>query len=143
MTGVLAVELFELVGSDGEASYVVNELAMRPHNSGHWSMDGAVTGQFEQHLRAVLDLPLGDPRSRAPWTVMANVLGGDDEDLYSAYLHVMAHDPAVKVHLYGKGVRPGRKIGHVNVSATSRDGLDDARERATHAADYLRGSVRE
>ncbi len=142
VTGVLAVEMFE-VERDGAPAYVVNELAMRPHNSGHWSMDGAVTGQFEQHLRAVLDLPLGDPRPRAPWTVMANVLGGDrpeHEELYSAYRHIMARDPGAKVHLYGKGVRPGRKIGHVNVSATD---LADARERAGHAADYLRGIVTE
>jgi 5-(carboxyamino)imidazole ribonucleotide synthase len=131
--------MFEL-RRGGEPSYVVNELAMRPHNSGHWSMDGAVTGQFEQHLRAVLDLPLGDPRPRAPWTVMANVLGGEDEELYSAYRHIMARDPGVKVHVYGKGVRPSRKIGHVNVSS---DDLDSARERAGHAADYLRGTVRE
>jgi 5-(carboxyamino)imidazole ribonucleotide synthase len=139
VTGVLAVEMFE-VERDGRPTYVVNELAMRPHNSGHWSMDGAVTGQFEQHLRAVLDLPLGDPRPRAPWTVMANVLGGDYEQLYPAYRHVMARDPGVKVHLYGKGVRPGRKIGHVNVSSTD---LAEARGRAGHAADYLRGTVTE
>jgi len=141
-TGVLAVEMFE-VERDGAPAYLVNELAMRPHNSGHWSMDGAVTGQFEQHLRAVLDLPLGDPRPRAAWTVMANVLGGDrpeHEELYSAYRHIMARDPGVKVHLYGKGVRPGRKIGHVNVSSVD---LADARERAGHAADYLRGTVTE
>ncbi len=143
VTGVLAVELFEVLDGSGAPTFVVNELAMRPHNSGHWSMDGAVTGQFEQHLRAVLDLPLGDPRSRAPWTVMANVLGGHDDELYPAYRHVMAHDPGVKVHLYGKAVRPGRKIGHVNVSATEADGLADARERATHAADYLSGAIRE
>ncbi|GGN04263.1 N5-carboxyaminoimidazole ribonucleotide synthase [Terrabacter tumescens] len=141
VTGVLAVEMFEVRGATGDASsYVVNELAMRPHNSGHWSMDGAVTGQFEQHLRAVLDLPLGDPRPRAPWTVMANVLGGDYEHLYPAYRHIMARDPGAKVHVYGKGVRPGRKIGHVNVSGTD---LDDARERAGHAADYLRGVITE
>ncbi|MFC7594666.1 5-(carboxyamino)imidazole ribonucleotide synthase [Terrabacter sp. GCM10028922] len=143
VTGVLAVEMFEVRGGSGEAAYVVNELAMRPHNSGHWSMDGAVTGQFEQHLRAVLDLPLGDPRPRAPWTVMANVLGGDlpeHEELYSAYRHIMARDPGAKVHVYGKGVRPGRKIGHVNVSATD---LGAARERAGHAADYLRGVITE
>ena len=101
----LAVEMFE-VPAGGRRPTVVNELAMRPHNSGHWSMDGAVTGQFEQHLRAVLDLPLGDPRPRAPWTAMANVLGGDYPDLYSAYRHVMAEDPAAKVHMYGKGVGP-------------------------------------
>ena len=143
VTGVLAVEMFEVRGGSGKAAYVVNELAMRPHNSGHWSMDGAVTGQFEQHLRAVLDLPLGDPRPRAPWTVMANVLGGDlpeHEELYSAYRHIMARDPGAKVHVYGKGVRPGRKIGHVNVSATD---LGAARERAGHAADYLGGVITE
>jgi 5-(carboxyamino)imidazole ribonucleotide synthase len=111
---------------------------MRPHNSGHWSMDGAVTGQFEQHLRAVLDLPLGSPRPLAPWTVMANVLGGEYPELYPAYRHVMARDPEAKVHLYGKDVRPGRKIGHVNVSG---DDLPDLRERARHAADYLTGLV--
>jgi 5-(carboxyamino)imidazole ribonucleotide synthase len=154
VTGVLAVEMFEVRASvreghvgeatgdadRGRAAYVVNELAMRPHNSGHWSMDGAVTGQFEQHLRAVLDLPLGDPRPTAPWTVMANVLGGDYEHLYPAYRHIMARDPGAKVHVYGKGVRPGRKIGHVNVSGPD---LADARERAGHAADYLRGVITE
>ncbi len=138
VTGVLAVELFEVEGVGDEAGFVVNELAMRPHNSGHWSMDGAVTGQFEQHLRAVLDLPLGSPVPLAPWTVMANVLGGDHPELYPAYRHVMARDPHVKVHVYGKGVRPGRKIGHVNVSGSD---LADLRERAGHAADYIRGVV--
>ncbi|MGL5864929.1 MAG: 5-(carboxyamino)imidazole ribonucleotide synthase [Dermatophilaceae bacterium] len=153
VTGVLAVELFDLgdaspAGSsrtDASSSatiggLVVNELAMRPHNSGHWSMDGAVTGQFEQHLRAVLDLPLGDPSPRAPFTVMANVLGGEYTELYSAYRHVMARDPGVKVHLYGKQVRPGRKIGHVTVCG---DDLADLRDRAGHAADYIRGVVTE
>lgn len=142
VTGVLAVELFEVEpeSADGTPGFVVNELAMRPHNSGHWSMDGAVTGQFEQHLRAVLDLPLGSPRPREPWTVMANVLGGDYPDLYPTYRHIMARDPEARVHLYGKGVRPGRKIGHVNVSGTD---LDDLRERAGHAADYIRGVVTE
>ena len=141
VTGVFAVEMFEVRDpATGAASYVVNELAMRPHNSGHWSMDGAVTGQFEQHLRAVLDLPLGDPTPRARFTVMANVLGGDYPDLYPAYRHIMARDPGLKVHLYGKSVRPGRKIGHVDVSGTD---LEDLRERARHAADYLAGVVTE
>jgi 5-(carboxyamino)imidazole ribonucleotide synthase len=135
VTGVLAVELFAV---DDEAGFVVNELAMRPHNSGHWTIDGSVTSQFEQHLRAVLDLPLGDTRPRARWTVMANVLGGHHPDLYSTYLHLMAHDPSLKVHLYGKAVRPGRKIGHVTVYG---DDLADLRERARHAADYLQGVV--
>ncbi|WP_369853657.1 5-(carboxyamino)imidazole ribonucleotide synthase [Angustibacter sp. Root456] len=142
VTGVMAVELFEVDGgadveTDG-AQFVVNELAMRPHNSGHWTIDGSVTSQFEQHLRAVLDLPLGDTRARARWTVMANVLGGDYDNLYSTYKHVLAHDPELKVHLYGKSVRPGRKIGHVTVCG---DDLDDLRERARHAADYIQGVV--
>lgn len=137
VTGVLAVEMFEVTGPDGP-SVLVNELAMRPHNSGHWSIDGAVTGQFEQHLRAVLDLPLGDTRPRAPWTVMVNVLGGRYPDLYRSYLHVMARDPGVKVHLYGKGVRPGRKVGHVTVYG---DDLDVVRARARHAADFITGVI--
>ncbi|MCF2532658.1 5-(carboxyamino)imidazole ribonucleotide synthase [Yinghuangia soli] len=136
VTGHLAVELFET--RDGRI--LVNELAMRPHNSGHWTIDGAVTSQFENHLRAVLDLPLGDPRARAKWTVMVNVLGGDYPDMYHAYLHVMARDPGVKVHMYGKDVKPGRKVGHVTVCG---DDLDDVRERAGHAAAYLRGSITE
>jgi 5-(carboxyamino)imidazole ribonucleotide synthase len=114
---------------------LVNELAMRPHNSGHWTIEGARTSQFEQHLRAVLDLPLGTTTPTAPYVVMANVLGGTDPDVYSRYIHVMAHDPAIKVHFYGKGVRPGRKIGHVTALG---DDLDEVRERARHAADYLR-----
>jgi 5-(carboxyamino)imidazole ribonucleotide synthase len=139
VTGVMAVEMFEVrVPGTGEPAYVVNELAMRPHNSGHWSIDGAVTSQFEQHLRAVLDLPLGDTSPRAPWTVMGNVLGGDQPQLYPAYRHLLARDPGLKIHLYGKGVRPGRKIGHVNVSGAD---LDDLRARAKHASDYLQGVV--
>ena len=109
VTGVMAMELFET--ADG---FLINEFAMRPHNTGHWTQDGAVTSQFEQHLRAVLDLPLGSPAAREDVSVMVNILGADHEDLYHPYLHVMAHDPAIKVHLYGKGVRPGRKVGHVN-----------------------------
>ena len=136
VTGVLAVEAFETA----DRGVLVNELAMRPHNSGHWTIDGAVTSQFEQHLRAVLDLPLGATTPRARWTVMANVLGGAYPDLYRSYLHVMARDPGVRVHLYGKEVRPGRKVGHVTVSG---DDLGDVRERARHAADFVRGVIDE
>jgi 5-(carboxyamino)imidazole ribonucleotide synthase len=136
VVGVLAVELFET--PDGRV--LVNELAMRPHNSGHWTIDGAVTSQFEQHLRAVLDLPLGDPRARARWSVMVNVLGGTYEDLYRSYLHVMARDPGVKVHLYGKAVRPGRKVGHVTVTGYD---LEDLRARARHAAGFITGVIDE
>ncbi|MEC3994546.1 5-(carboxyamino)imidazole ribonucleotide synthase [Actinacidiphila sp. DG2A-62] len=136
VVGHLAVELFET--ADGRV--LVNELAMRPHNSGHWTMDGAATSQFANHLRAVLDLPLGDPRPRARWTVMANVLGGDFPDMYPAYLHCMARDPGLKIHMYGKDVKPGRKVGHVT---TYGDDLAEVRERARHAADYLRGTIDE
>ena len=119
---------------------LVNELAMRPHNSGHWSQDGAITSQFANHVRAVLDLPLGDPRPRAGWTVMVNVLGGDYPDMYSAYLHCMARDPQLKIHMYGKDVKPGRKVGHVN---TYGDDLAEVLDRARHAAAYLRGTITE
>ncbi|MFF1442854.1 5-(carboxyamino)imidazole ribonucleotide synthase [Streptomyces sp. NPDC058295] len=140
VVGHLAVELFEIRHADGSPGVLVNELAMRPHNSGHWSMDGAITSQFANHVRAVLDLPLGDPRPRAGWTVMVNVLGGDYPDMYSAYLHCMARDPQLKIHMYGKDVKPGRKVGHVN---TYGDDLDDVLERARHAAGYLRGTITE
>ncbi len=140
VVGHLAVELFEATGPGGEPRILVNELAMRPHNSGHWTQDGAVTSQFANHVRAVLDLPLGDPRPRAPWTVMANVLGGDYPDMYPAYLHCMARDPGLKIHMYGKDVKPGRKVGHVN---TYGDDLDEVHARARHAADYLRGTITE
>ena len=137
VVGMLAVEMFET--RDGRV--LVNELAMRPHNSGHWSIDGAVTSQFENHLRAVLDLPLGDPTPIAPYSVMVNVLGGDKpEGLYRAYLHVMARDPGLKIHMYGKDVRPGRKLGHVTAVG---DDLDDLLARAHHAADYLTGVIDE
>ncbi|MFN8125754.1 MAG: 5-(carboxyamino)imidazole ribonucleotide synthase [Candidatus Nanopelagicales bacterium] len=135
VVGMLAVEMFAT-----ESGVVVNELAMRPHNSGHWSIEGAVTSQFENHLRAVLDLPLGSPAPVAPWTVMVNVLGGDHDDMYRAYRHVMARDPGLHVHMYGKDVRPGRKIGHVTVSGSD---LDDLLARARHAADYLTGVIDE
>ncbi|QIK84139.1 5-(carboxyamino)imidazole ribonucleotide synthase [Sanguibacter sp. HDW7] len=131
VTGVLAVEMFEV---DGRV--LVNELAMRPHNSGHWTIDGAVTSQFEQHLRAVLDLPLGDTSPRAPWTVMANVLGSSLDELTDALPAILAADPGARVNLYGKSVRPGRKLGHVNVTG---DDLDDVRRRAVAAAALLRG----
>ncbi|MDT0166851.1 5-(carboxyamino)imidazole ribonucleotide synthase [Actinotalea sp. AC32] len=137
VTGVLAVEMFEL--PEGAPSrVVVNELAMRPHNSGHWTIDGSVTSQFEQHLRAVLDLPLGATGARAPWTVMANVLGSEHGVLTDALPDVVARDPGAKVHLYGKEVRPGRKLGHVTVYG---DDLDDVRERAAAAAAALQGGT--
>ena len=137
VTGILAVELFET--TDGRV--LVNELAMRPHNTGHWTQDGAVTSQFENHLRAVMDLPLGSPAPRARWTVMVNILGGDDAGtgrLYDGYPHALARDPHLRVHLYGKELRPGRKVGHVNAYG---DDLDDCLERARHAAAWFRGDL--
>ena len=135
VTGVMAVEMF-----DTDDGVLVNELAMRPHNSGHWTIEGSRTSQFEQHLRAVLDLPLGDTRTTAPVTVMANVLGGDIEEMYGGYLHCLAHDPGVRIHMYGKQVRPGRKVGHVTALGTD---ADQVRERARHAAAFLRGDIHE
>jgi 5-(carboxyamino)imidazole ribonucleotide synthase len=131
VVGILAVELFETAGG-----LLVNELAMRPHNSAHWTIEGARTSQFEQHLRAVLDYPLGDPSPTAPVVVMANVLGGPpggigfDERLH----HLFAAEPGAKVHLYGKQVRPGRKIGHVTVLG---DDMTSVRARAARAAQWL------
>jgi len=128
VTGMLAVELFE---TDDER-ILVNELAMRPHNSGHWTIEGAATSQFEQHLRAVLDLPLGPTEIRAPWTVMVNLLGGPaDGDLDRARRQALAARPAAAVHLYGKAPRPGRKIGHVTSWA---EDLDEAAVAARAAA---------
>ncbi|MCW2636423.1 MAG: purK [Blastococcus sp.] len=140
VVGMLAVELFET--SDG---VVVNELAMRPHNSGHWTIEGSRTSQFEQHLRAVLDYPLGSTEATAPVVVMANVLGGaaSAEDWAGPALdervhHFMAHWPDVKLHWYGKGQRPGRKLGHVTALGSD---LDEVRARAVAAARYLADGV--
>jgi 5-(carboxyamino)imidazole ribonucleotide synthase len=129
VTGLLAVEFFLADGG-----LLVNELAMRPHNSGHWTIEGARTSQFEQHLRAVLDLPLGDPLAAAPCVAMANVFGGTSPGVYARYTHVMAADPSVKLNIYGKSVRPGRKIGHVTVLG---DDMADVRARAVRAAEFL------
>jgi 5-(carboxyamino)imidazole ribonucleotide synthase len=135
VVGMLAVELFEVDGG-----LVVNELAMRPHNSGHWTIEGARTSQFEQHLRAVLDYPMGETALTAPAVAMANVLGGPsggigiDERLH----HLFATDPGAKVHLYGKQLRPGRKVGHVTVLG---DDMEEVRARAARAARWLQEGV--
>ncbi|HWM35368.1 MAG TPA: 5-(carboxyamino)imidazole ribonucleotide synthase [Pseudolysinimonas sp.] len=132
VTGVLAVELFET----SEGGLLVNELAMRPHNTGHWSIDGAVTGQFEQHLRAVLDLPLGDPAPRQPWSVMVNVLGGPaGRTMPDVYPGALAAQPGVKFHSYAKASRPGRKVGHVTATG---DDLVEVLATARAAAGFFR-----
>lgn len=133
--GVMAVEIF-VKGSE----LFINELAMRPHNSGHWTIEGSITSQFEQHLRAVLDLPLGSPAMTAPIAVMGNILGGDKEDMYRPYLHLMARTPDLKFHHYMKHVRPGRKIGHVNLLG---DNLVELTQEVQHAIDYLSGEIDE
>jgi 5-(carboxyamino)imidazole ribonucleotide synthase len=136
VVGLLAVELFET--ADG---LVVNELAMRPHNSGHWTIEGARTSQFEQHLRAVLDYPMGETSLTAPAVVMANVLGGapGGMSLDERVHHLFADDPGVRIHLYGKQVRPGRKIGHVTVLG---DDMAAVRARAVRAAAWLQEGER-
>jgi 5-(carboxyamino)imidazole ribonucleotide synthase len=131
VTGVLAVELFETV----DERVLINELAMRPHNSGHWTIDGSTTSQFEQHLRAVLDLPLGATGSREPWSVMVNILGGPVAGtLADRYRAAMAEQPFAKIHAYGKDPRPGRKVGHVTVTG---EDLDDVAYRARATAAFF------
>ena len=135
VVGVMAVEMF--VKGD---NLFINELAMRPHNSGHWTIEGSHTSQFEQHVRAVLDLPLGDPSMRAPIAVMGNVLGGSKTDMYRPYLHLMARTPALNFHHYKKDVRPGRKIGHVTLLGKD---LVDLTNEVQHAVDYMSGEIDE
>ena len=135
MVGVLAVEFFVVDGA-----LVVNELAPRPHNSGHFTIEGCVTSQFENHLRAVLDWPLGATTLVASAVATVNVLGtSDGADLLAGVPHALAIDD-VHVHLYGKTARPGRKLGHVTALAGD---TATALERASRAADALqRGAVR-
>lgn len=142
VTGALAVELFETVDADGNPEIYVNELAMRPHNTGHWSQDGCETSQFEQHLRAVADMPLGSTRPTAPVTVMVNTLGGDeasDVPISQRFAEVWRRFPSVKIHWYGKDWRPGRKLGHVNLCGydASPEGIAETRRIANLAADYI------
>lgn len=140
-------ELFKIVGifsvefiDTGNNEFFISQIKLGPTNSGHWTIDGATTSQFENHLRAILDLPLGSPNLVAPFTVMVNVLGGQYLDMYKPFLHCMAHDPELRIHLYGKEVKEGRKVGHVNISG---DDVTDLLERAHHAADYLTGRITE
>jgi 5-(carboxyamino)imidazole ribonucleotide synthase len=131
VTGVLAVELFETT----DDRLVVNELAMRPHNTGHWTIDGSTTSQFEQHLRAVLNLPLGATGTRGAWSVMVNILGGPSSGaLPDRYALALDDQPTVKFHSYGKVSRPGRKVGHVTATG---DDLDDVVYRARAAAEFF------
>jgi 5-(carboxyamino)imidazole ribonucleotide synthase len=135
LVGVMAVEMF-IIGED----FYINELALRPHNSGHWSIEGSETSQFEQHLRAILDLPLGSTALRSKFAVMGNVLGGEKSDMYRPYLHLMARTPNLKFHQYGKEVKPGRKIGHVTMCG---ENLLQLQQEVAHAVDYMNGVIDE
>ena len=135
LVGVMAVEMF-VKGNQ----LFINELAMRPHNSGHWTIDGAITSQFEQHLRAILDLPLGDTTMTAPYAVMGNVLGGEKQDMYRPYLHLLARTPKLKIHQYRKEVKLGRKIGHVTLLG---ENLVELTSEVQHAIDYMGGVIDE
>lgn len=135
LIGIMAVEIF--VKGD---ELFINELAMRAHNSGHWTIEGSRTSQFEQHLRAVLDLPLGDPTMTAAWVVMGNILGGEKSDMYRPYLHLMARNPDLKFHQYKKEVRVGRKVGHVTAMG---DNLLELIEEIAHARSYMNGEIDE
>ena len=120
VVGVMAVELFR--ARNGEI--LVNELAMRPHNSGHFSIDASITSQFEQHLRAVLDLPLGATSGTSNFAVMINLLGVDSEnDFVQHYPKAMERFPQVKFHMYEKAPRPGRKMGHLTLQGNDLDQL--------------------
>ncbi len=134
VTGVMALEMFEVPGS--EPGFLINEFAMRPHNSGHWTQDGSVTSQFEQHLRAVANYPLGDTSLKAEVALMKNFLGGENQDIFGVYPQLMEDYPAAKVHFYGKEPKPGRKIGHLNFTGPAKQ-LDDLRQQASAAARLL------
>ena len=138
--GMLAVEMYVVADAEGKESVLVNEIALRPHNSGHWTIDGAVTSQFENHLRAVLDLPLGDPAPLARYAVMVNVIGAEADNLHHALLHCQAREPQARIHIYGKDIRPGRKVGHVTIVG---DSVEPLLERARHIAAYMRGDIHE
>lgn len=132
-TGIMALELFLTPGG-----LFVNELALRPHNSGHWTIEGAVTSQFENHLRAVLGWPLGDTALTAPAVATVNVVGpADGTDPRSRLADALAV-PEAKIHLYGKTARPGRKLGHVTVRA---DDAGRALASAREAARILEGAL--
>ena len=135
LIGVMAVEIF--VKKD---QLLINELALRPHNSGHWTIEGSITSQFEQHLRAILDLPLGNTEMTSKWAVMGNVLGGQKSDMYRPYLHLMARTPNLKFHQYRKEVKPGRKIGHITITG---DNLIELRREVDHALAYMSGEIDE
>ena len=133
--GVIAVE-FSI--NDQELS-VVN-VEMHPHSSGNWTVDGAITSQYEQHLRAVLDLPLGDPSMTSRFVVTGNVYCGDKPNMYRPYLHLMARTPAMKFHQYKNSSTPGALVGHVTLAGNN---LEVLIEEIEHALQYMQGEIEE
>jgi len=135
LIGVMAVEM----SVKGDEIFLSN-IATHLHNSGNWTIEGSCTSQFEQHLRAVLDLPLGDPSMPDNFAVTGNIVGKSKTDMYRPYLHLMARNPSLKFHMYGKEVTPGRNIGHVNIVGNDLSALQIEIE---HAIDYMSGEIDE
>lgn len=135
LIGVMAVEM----SVKGDEIFLSN-IATHLHNSGNWTIEGSCTSQFEQHLRAVLDLPLGDPSMPDNFAVTGNIVGKSKTDMYRPYLHLMARNPSLKFHMYGKEVTPGRNIGHVNIVGNDLAALQIEIE---HAIDYMSGEIDE
>ena len=133
--GVIAVEM----SVKEEEVFVVN-VHMHPHDSGNWTIDGSVTTQYEQHLRAILDLPLGDPSMTATYVVTGNFYCGDKPNMYRPYLHLMARTPALKFHQYKNSGEPGELMGHITLAG---DDLPKIIEEIEHALQYLQGEVDE
>jgi 5-(carboxyamino)imidazole ribonucleotide synthase len=135
LVGVAAVEMF----IRGEEIFILN-IAMHPHGAGNWTIEGSVTSQFEQHLRAILDLPLGDPAMTAPFALTGNVFAGDKSDMYRPYLHLMARNPELKFHQYRSDVHSGSHVGHVSAVG---DNLTHVEDLIVHACDYMSGAIDE
>ncbi len=138
ISGVVGIAVVKIFVKDEEI--FISDLVMGPHNSGLWTMDGAQTNQFEQHLRAVLDLPLGDPTMAAPFAVTGNLVAGNKSNMYRPYLHLMARSPALRFHQYRNEVIPGESIGHVTLKGENLNELIDEIE---HAIDYMSGKIDE
>lgn len=135
LVGVMAVMLRE-----EEEELFISELVMHPHEVGNWTIEGSITSQYEQHLRAILDLPLGDPAMSATFAVTGNVIGADKSDMYRPYLHLMARNPELKFHQYMTVVHPGLHVGHVTAVG---ENLAQLEELIEHACDYMSGAIDE
>ena len=135
LVGVMAVEMF----IRGETIFI-HKISMHPHSAGHWTIEGSVTSQFEQHLRAILDLPLGDPAMTARFAVTGNIVSGEKSDMYRPYLHLMARNPELKFHQYRSDLHPGSRAGHVSAVGENLAHVEDL---IVHACDYMNGIIEE